>query len=251
MFRLESASKLKLRPPEFVCDKPIHKQIEPPLPCGHFFMLILGSAGSGKTSMLVNLLTSKQAYRKVFHAVHVIMPSHSVASLKKNIFKDHPRMHDDLTPVTLDKIIERIKEDAEEEHNSLLVMDDVTASLKNKEIQKMLKQLIFNRRHLRTSIIVLAQTYSALPLPVRKTVSHFVAYSPRNKKEFASIFEELIFLDKDTAARLQRFVFDRPYAFLYGDVNTHSLFKNFDRIIIPEPDDATPKDRQQAEGTKG
>ena len=236
MFRLESKSKLRLHPPEFVCDKPIHKQIEPPLPCTHFFMLILGSAGSGKTSMLVNLLTSKQAYKKVFHSVHVIMPSQSVASLKKNIFKGHPRMHDDLSLLTLDRIIEKIKISAEEGHSSLLVMDDVTASLKNKDIQTMLKSLIFNRRHLRTSIIILAQTYTALPLPVRKTVSHFIAYSPRNKKEFSSVFEELVFLEKDTASALQRFVFDKPYTFLYGDVNTHTLYKNFDMILIKEGD---------------
>jgi GTPase SAR1 family protein len=44
-------------------------------------MAIIGSARTGKTSMLVNLVSSKQAYRKAFHHVHVDMPSHSVASL--------------------------------------------------------------------------------------------------------------------------------------------------------------------------
>ena len=197
-------------------------------------MAIIGSAGSGKTSMMVNLLTSPQAYKKAFHAVHVVMPSHSVASLKNNVFKRHNKMYDELTFETLDHILETVKEDAEEKYNSLLVLDDVTASLKNNELQKMLKQTIYNRRHYRLSIMVLIQSYNAMPLDIRKTISHFVAYKPRNKKEFTAIFEELIFLDKDTADKLQRYVFDAPYSFMFCDVNTNSIYKKFDLIQIKD-----------------
>jgi len=97
MFRIETQSKLQLRALDFLCDGPIHKQIEPPLlncPC---FMAIIGSTGSGKTSMILNLLTTYQACKKVFHTMHIVMPSHSVASLKNNVFKNHLRMHDELT----------------------------------------------------------------------------------------------------------------------------------------------------------
>ena len=236
MFAIEKRSKLHLDPPAFLCDKCMHPQIEAPLPTTPFFMAIIGSAGSGKTSMLVNLLTSKQAYKKVFHAVHVIMPSHSVASLKKNVFKNHPRMHDELDYLTLDRIMEQVGEDAEEKMNSLLVMDDVTANLKNLDVQHLLKRLIFNRRHYRLSIMILVQSYNAMPLAIRKTISHFVAYKPRNKAEFRAIFEELIFLDRDTGEALQRFVFDRPYAFLYAVSETNDLYKNFDRIRVRQRD---------------
>ncbi len=64
-------------------------------------MTITGSAGSAKTSMIVNLLTSPQAYKKAFHAVHCVIPAHSVASVKKYIFAKHPRMRDELYFVTL------------------------------------------------------------------------------------------------------------------------------------------------------
>ncbi len=79
MFRIETQSKLQLHSPEFTCDRPIHKQVEPPLPNCPFFMSIIGSAGSGKTSMMVNLPTSTRAYKKAYHIVHIVMPSHSVA----------------------------------------------------------------------------------------------------------------------------------------------------------------------------
>ena len=234
MFTIEKRSKLQLKAPEFLCDKPIHQQIQDPLPKTPFFMAIIGSAGSGKTSMMVNLLTSCQAYKKAFHAVHIVMPSHSVASLKKNVFKNHPRMHDDLTYGTLDDILQSVMEDAEEKYSSLLILDDVTASLKNNELQQLLKRTIFNRRHYRLSIMILVQSYNSMPLSIRKTISHFIAYKPRNKKEFTAIFEELIFLDRDTGDALTRYVYDRPYAFLYADVNTNSLYKNFDKLHIKD-----------------
>ena len=194
-------------------------------------MAIIGSAGSGKTSMMVNLLTSTQAYKKAYHSVHIVMPSHSVASLKKNVFKNHPRMHDELTWSVLDGILESVKEDAEEKYNSLLILDDVTASLKDKSLQQLLKKTIYNRRHYRLSIMILVQSYNAMPLSIRKTLSHFLSYKPRNKKEFTAIFEELIFLDREQGEALTRFVFDKPYQFIFADVNTNQLYKNFDRII--------------------
>ncbi len=70
MFRIDKRSSFNLNPLEFSCGRPINKQIGPPLPCTAFFLTITGSAGSGKTSMLVNLLTTSQAYKKAFHVVH-------------------------------------------------------------------------------------------------------------------------------------------------------------------------------------
>jgi hypothetical protein len=69
--------------------------------------------------MLVYLLTSPQAYKKAFHAVHCTVSAHSVASLKNNIFAKHPRMHDELNIVTLDWIYEQVMKDAEEKMSSL------------------------------------------------------------------------------------------------------------------------------------
>lgn len=229
---LEAKSKIRFKPPAFVCDKCIHEQIEDPLPKSPFFMCIIGSAGSGKTSLAVNLLTSKQAYKRAFHHVHVVMPPRSVESLKKNVFKNHDKMYPELDYETLDTIQERIQEAAKKKEYSLLFMDDVTASLKDNDIGRMMRELIFNRRHLRLSIILLVQSYNAMPLAIRKTMSHFAMFKPRNKKEYAAIFDEIIFLDKDTADQLMRFVFDEPYSFLFSDVDRGKLYKKFDLVKL-------------------
>ena len=234
MFTVEKRSKLTFKPPAFKCDRCISERIEPPLPSRPHFMCIVGSAGSGKTSFMVNLLTNRSAYRKVYESVHVIMPSHSVASLKSNIFKGHDKMHDDLDFETLMGITEKVKEDAEDEVSSLLILDDVTVALKDKMVQRQLRDLILNRRHYRLSIWLLVQTYNSIPLAVRKTISHLVMFKPRNKKETVNVFDELIFLDREAAEKLLGFVFDKPHAFLLADVDAGSLHKNFDLLRIKD-----------------
>jgi hypothetical protein len=73
-----------------------------------------------------------------------------------------------------------------------------------------------------------------MPLAIRKTINHLACYKPRNKKEMAAIWEELIFLDKETGEALQRFVFDKPYSFLFACADTNELYKKFDRILIKD-----------------
>ena len=235
-FAIEDKSAFRVKPPAFLCDRKIHEQIVSPLPDRPFFLAIIGSAGTGKTSMLINLLSSKQAYRRAFHAVHVVMPPHSVASLKNNIFRRHDKMHAELDWPTLDGVREAVKASAEKGMSSLLVLDDVTAALKDADIQRALRDLIYNRRHYRLSILLLVQSYNAAPLSLRKTLSHFLLFKPRNKKESTAIFEELIAMERTEAEALMRYVFDRPYNFLFADTGTGEVYKNFDRITIQESD---------------
>ena len=50
----------------------------------------------------------------------------------------------------------------------------------------------------------------------------------------AAIWEELIFLDKETGEALQRFVFDKPYSCLFACADTNELYKKIDRILIKD-----------------
>jgi hypothetical protein len=95
-FAIDDHSAFRVKPPAFVCDRKIHEHIVSPPPDRPFFLAIIGSAGTGKTSMPINVMSSKQAYRRAFHAVHVVMPPHSVASLKNSIFRRHDKMHAEL-----------------------------------------------------------------------------------------------------------------------------------------------------------
>lgn len=229
---IDKKSNIEMKPPRFKCDKCISPQIEYPLPDRSFFMIIIGSAGSGKTSLMVNMLRSPQMYRRAFDNVHLVMPPHSLASLDLKMFSNHDKVYDELDFPTLDKVHEKAKKAADNDEFSLLVIDDQTAALKDKELQRLMKLLIFNRRHMRLSILMLVQSYNAIPLPIRKTVSHFAMLKPRNKREYSAIFDELIFLEPLVAEQLMRFVFRERHDFLFCDVEKSEFFKNFDRIRL-------------------
>ncbi len=47
-----------------------------------------------------------------------------------------------MTSSTLDRIYEHVMQNAEEKISSLLIMDDITASLKNLDVQMLLKKSI-------------------------------------------------------------------------------------------------------------
>ena len=243
---IDRVSNIRMKAPKFKCDVCIHNQIEYPLPDRSFFMTIIGSAGSGKTSLMVNLLRSPQAYRKAYHHVHLIMPPNSLASLDLKMFKNHDKVWPELDWATLDKVHERAQASSDNDEFTLLVIDDQAAALKDREIQRLMKLLIYNRRHLRLSIIMLVQSYNTIPLPVRKTISHFAMLKFRNKKEYAAIFQELIFLDPETADRLMRFVFRERYDFLFCDVEKSQFYRNFDRIKInAEKDEVEGQAREE------
>ncbi len=84
-------------------------------------------------------------------------------------------MVDDLYYDKLDSILEHTRASTKENEFSLVIIDDFGAALEDNEIRHQLKELIWNRRHLRTSIWILVQSYISVPLQLRKAVSHLIA----------------------------------------------------------------------------
>jgi hypothetical protein len=82
--------------------------------------------------------------------------------------------------------------------------------------------------------MILVQSYIAMPLDLRKTLSHFFMFKPRNKKEAEAVWEELLNMSKKTGEGLLRFVFQDQHDFLMGDTNTGSVYRNFNLVECPE-----------------
>jgi hypothetical protein len=123
---------------------------------------------------------------------------------------------------------------------SMLFIDDQSASLKDNHIRKRLVELINNRRHLRCSIILITQYLNSIPLPVRRNISHLIAYRPNNRQETRILFDELLPINRQLVGRLLRFVYDQQYNFLFLDLNDNTLFRNFNRLLLPDSEaDAT------------
>jgi len=234
----EEPNDLHIIAPVMLCDSQLGDDIPKPLPSTAFFMIIAGSAGSGKSSFMISLLSQKKPkiYRKVFENIFIVAPSHSLASIKSNIFRNHPedKQFNELNRETLTTIKERVLQEADQGYNSLLIIDDQTVHLKNKDNEFLLKDLIYNRRHYHLSIMLLVQSYTAIPLTIRKTISHGVIFKPRNKKELDSVFEEVLFQPKPIIEEVTKFVFKKSHDFLFFDVGTGDMYRNFNELKIVE-----------------
>jgi hypothetical protein len=239
MIKIKKTEKIDLHPPEFLCDYPLTEHLKdyPQFSFMNSFntTAIFGRPGSGKTSTLISLLAQKgkdRIYNKVFDFVYVIMPSQSRNSLKKNIFEKHSeeRLFDELTLDNLQKIFKAVEENSLNKKTSLVIYDDVGASLKNNDIQFFLKEMSFNRRHLKLVQIFLIQSWLSIPLSIRKLFSNLIIFKP-NKIEWEKVVEETIEQEKDIALGLLD-LYKNPHDYLFINVTNQKIFYNQDKVEI-------------------
>ncbi len=232
--------KLDLKIPEFSCDGSLNENLEkyPMLQNlnGFKFTIIIGKPGMGKTSMLTSWLTGKsenKIFRKVFDNVVAVMPTTSRASMKKNIFKNHPdeKLFDELNNSSISAITFMLEDASKDKKTTLLILDDVGASLKQNSIQTQLKKIIYNRRHLKVHIILLLQSFISCPREVRKLVNNVVMFKP-SKTEAIALFDELFETNKDDTMKLMRFAYKDPHDYLFLNVSNQRIFQNYDEIIL-------------------
>ena len=110
----------------------------------------------------------------------------------------------------------------------------MTAYLKNKDVKKLLKELIFNRRHLRCSIYFLVQTWYSIEKDIRKLFNNIFLFKT-SRAEQEVIFEEVLDDEKkNLIPQINKIVYDKPYKYLFMDTESQRLFSGFDEILIDE-----------------
>ena len=245
MISLKKNKSLNLDIPEFLCDNDLAPHLNKYDMLknfnGFYFTGIIGRPGSGKTSLLVSMLTGRKkdkVFQKVFNHVVVVMPSTSRQSMKNNIFKKHTpeKLYDELNNSTINEIYHKLLTSSEEKETTLLILDDVGAVLKKSDIQETFRKIIYNRRHLKCAIIILLQSYISIPKEIRKLFNNVIMFKPP-KPEFYNLFEELFETKKDVALDIMNFTYKNPHDWLLLNVPSQRMFKGFDEILIHNSDD--------------
>ena len=199
----------------------------------HSTTIFIGKPRSGKTSLLYSFM--KGLLKKVFHSVYIFQPSESRASMSDKLFDKLPsdQLFSELNFDSLAEVMERIKLDAAEGYNSLIIFDDMTAYLKNNETMKLFKELVFNRRHLRTSLYFCVQTYFSVPKELRRVWTNLFIFKT-SKDELKNIWTELIEYPEELLPKVRSLVYDKPYQYLFINTDTQRLFNGFDEIVIKD-----------------
>jgi hypothetical protein len=231
-------------------------KVAEPLEAMNSFSYIVGSAGSGKSSLFLALLCSHPTkkkpleprfYYKYFDKIYLCSNSLASLPLSKLNLNEH-RVHNKFSDEILKDIIETERED-EENNNCLLVLDDCIKQLKKNSDE--LCKVILNRRHILTnpegegcaglSVFILSQRYNELPLTFRCNTSSIYLFRTDNKKELDNIREELMSdLTKEQQNKVLKLAWNDRYSFLLIKNNkptSERYFQRFNKIIINELDE--------------
>ena len=240
---IKKNKKMDLKIPEFNCDhNPIGEHLNKYDMLKHLnnygFISIIGKPGSGKTSLLVSFLTGKgpnKVFRKCFNHVLVVMPTPSRNSMKHNIFENHPedKLFDSLTFESLNEINNKLHNNSSQNENTLLILDDIGASLKNKSIQLLLREIIYNRRHLKVQIVMLLQSFISIPKEIRGMMTNIFMFKP-SKNSFEKLFEELFENAKSKMLDIMKIAFDEHHNYLMLNIDSQKMYKGFDEIILKD-----------------
>lgn len=233
----EQVSGMEVKAPKSTLNNAISKQIHENLPNTSHTAVLAGAPSSGKSSLVEYLLKEKLAYNRKYDVVLLVAPSTSMKAFDNSIWKDHPqeRKFTDLTPDNLNEIFKILEENRDEEKNTLLVLDDVQADLKNSYVEKKLIQLFSNFRHMRCSVWILVQNLVLIPKQIRILAQFYYLFPITHRAEFDYIRDEVLaFLPKNTVTNVLNFVFDEPHNFLLVNKKKRLLYKNFNKLEITD-----------------
>lgn len=237
---IKKNEKPKLKTCVMNCDNKLHSKLDKyeltKFMNQHSTNLLIGKPRSGKTSLLYSLFQSNKMLKKVFHNIYLFQPSHSRSSMKDKLFDvlDDNNKIEELTYESLLEVKERIQE-ANEEENNCIIFDDMTAYLKDNDVSKLLKELVYNRRHLHVSIFFLCQTWYSVPKDIRKLFSNIFIFKV-SKNELKSIFEEVV-EDQEKLNNIdgiRKIVYDKNFEYLFINTDSGRMFKGFDELIFEE-----------------
>lgn len=198
--------------------------------------LLIGTQGSGKTSLLINFV--KKLYKKVFDKVYVFMPSTSRQSLNPNIFEVLPeeQLFEELNEETIRHVYEEAKTLSEEGKKTLIIYDDVQRALKNQAVLNSLKNIIANQRHLHVVNLILVQNFFALHKSLREIVNNIILFK-LGKSQTDKVFNEIIELHRDKFDKIRDLVYDEKFNWLFVSVASQRIYKKFDEIVFEEEDE--------------
>lgn len=230
--------------PQFQVDVPLSKHLDSDPLLKHmnksFACGCIGKAGCGKTSLMTGFLQTPKKLKKVFHQIFLFMPSSSRKSMSKNVFDVLPedQKFEGVSFDNLSQVYNQLLENSKEKKFTLLIFDDVQSYLKNKEVEVNLLHIIANRRHLRTSIFIIAQNYKKIPMQIRMGFSDIFIFNV-SKEEYKYIFTELINVPKklflDVIRSYKKYKEKEPNSFIYIH-DYDKLFINWNEVIDDDDD---------------
>ena len=207
-----------------------------PLMSSTFFYAIVGLAGSGKTSLMTSMITSKKesskAYHGVFDNVYLNMPKESLKSIASKNFDTIPeeQLYEEFDLNFIEKFTDIVKDHRKEDEDTILIIDDAVTRLKNnKAAMDKFIDFVNLRRHYRCSIIILVQDLIMLPLPIRNALNSLMIFEPVNLKRVELLRTEYLNMEINQFRDFTKYIWQRKGDFLMVRLSPRPCryYKNF------------------------
>lgn len=195
--------------------------------------IILGGVGSGKTTILMNVLN--EVSDNVWNRVIIFSSNRLDAKMVDTISDDVELYGADKNK--LDTVIGEIRQEGLDSKRNkrkipkiLLVLDDVAGDGNFFNANKSLfNNFILSTRHYNTTVILTTQKYKLIP-PVIRVNANIWFINKLAPEERKQIFRELPFT-KDRLEKAYDIATSKPYNWLQINISKGLLIKNFDEVL--------------------
>ena len=192
------------------------------LPSSSHVLIYYGVAGSGKTSTMCSIISSRKkgskVYRGCFDKIYICASYTSMRSISGDPFAklDKSQFYEEFNEAFLRDVVSRVRENALEDKHSLIIIDDACSRLKR--LADPLSNLLLTHRHLKTSVHILAQDVMQVPLSIRSNLTGGFFFKQSNYKRIQLLREEyLSFLSPDEYKKFECYIWKKKGDTLYID----------------------------------
>lgn len=231
--------------------QPLDNQVQrndEPLPLRPVSFLIVGRKGSGKSSLLLNILKRKSSpYYKAFDNVYLISPTAKkdpkFDKLVDELSRDD-KFFEELNESIIEDIVSRINifnsefkdEYPKSEPRNLLILDDCLHMLPTSTSKSTINMIYTCQRHLKLTIFTCTQQLNKLNRLIRTNADMLAFFPTDNKKEFECICDEWS-IEPKFFKEIYDYATDKDNSFLHIVFGRRPQFyKRFDKIVFKTDD---------------
>lgn len=204
-----------------------------------FILAIVGKKGSGKTTAIVNLLSSSP-FKKKYDNIILFSPSARDEKLKPLVeeLSNDGKYYDSISNKNLQEVMDNLNEyndEFKEKYKgkvpkNLIIIDDLLHQLPLSTAKNSIfNKLMTNHRHHHTTVFLSTQKFKSLNNIARNNLDGIMMFRTSNEGEIKAMTEEY-----GIDPELYMNATEEPHSFLYThffDNNKKTHFKNFDRLI--------------------
>lgn len=223
-----------------------------PLPkTGYLNYILCGSKGSGKSTLILNLLHNKEAYRNFFDRIYIVSPTAKRDAKYDKLLREVEH-YDECTSENIIEIMENIKEfnddfkekekerkqqckedgvkyDKPKDPHHLIIFDDCIHMLPKSNQKSIVNELFTCNRHYKTSVWTATQKMKSVNPLIRNQCDLLSLWRINNNTEKKGILDEY-----DISEAIFDFATDEINSFLHVNMfgGRPVFFKKFNKIVI-------------------